>query len=319
MDKRLTWERDGIDWPLREASRFVQAGGLRWHVQDLGAGPVALLVHGTGSSTHSWRDVAPLLAENFRVVAIDLPGHAFTEMPAPSRQSLPGMAAELGVLLATLRLDPAVAVGHSAGAAIVLQMSLEGAISPRVVVSLNGALLPLGGLAGLLFPPVARLIGSSALIPRLFARRADDPAAVARLIAGTGSTLDERGVALYQRLVRSPQHGAAALAMMAHWDLRPLARELPRLETALNLVAAMNDRTVPPRQAVQVLQGFAPGAAVRLTRLPGLGHLAHEEEPRAAAWLIHSSYRRAVRASNAFSAASPGRCAPFNAAAASPR
>ena len=42
------WERDGRDWPNREASRFVKAAGLRWHVQVAGEGPVILLVHGTG-------------------------------------------------------------------------------------------------------------------------------------------------------------------------------------------------------------------------------------------------------------------------------
>jgi magnesium chelatase accessory protein len=98
------WERDGRDWPNREASRFVEAGGLRWHVQRMGGGPVALLVHGTGAATHSWRDFAPLLArKGFAVVAPDLPGHGFTGTPAaPEGLSLPGMADGLAALLATL-------------------------------------------------------------------------------------------------------------------------------------------------------------------------------------------------------------------------
>ncbi len=33
LNMALVWERDGRAWPHREASRFVQAGGLRWHVQ----------------------------------------------------------------------------------------------------------------------------------------------------------------------------------------------------------------------------------------------------------------------------------------------
>jgi len=85
MSDRLIWERDGRDWPNRSASRFVSAAGLRWHVQQFGTGPVALLVHGTGASTHSWRGLAPILAESFSVVAPDLPGHGFTEAPAADR------------------------------------------------------------------------------------------------------------------------------------------------------------------------------------------------------------------------------------------
>ena len=76
---RLDFARDGADWPLREASRFVEAGGLRWHVQTLGEGPPALLIHGTAGATHSWRGLAPLLARDFRLVAPDLPGHGFTD------------------------------------------------------------------------------------------------------------------------------------------------------------------------------------------------------------------------------------------------
>ncbi len=64
-DHRLRLDRDGKDWPLRDTSRFVEAGGLRWHVQMLGRGPVLLLVHGAAAATHSWRDLAPMLARHF--------------------------------------------------------------------------------------------------------------------------------------------------------------------------------------------------------------------------------------------------------------
>lgn len=77
----MNWDHDGRDWPNREHSRFVEAAGLRWHVQQMGRGPVLLLLHGTGASTHSWRALMPLLAAEFTVVAPDLPGHGFTSAP----------------------------------------------------------------------------------------------------------------------------------------------------------------------------------------------------------------------------------------------
>ena len=276
MTAALDWSRDGRGWPNRDASVFVEAGGLRWHVQRAGRGPVLLLLHGTGASTHTWRDVLPRVATRFSVVAPDLPGHAFTEAPSPARQSLPGTAAALAALLEHLGAAPALVAGHSAGAAIACRMALDGAIAPRALVSLNGALLPLEGLPGFLFPPVARLLGASAWLPRLFAWRAGDRAAVERLLRGTGSTIDPAGVELYEWLVRSPAHVAAVLAMMAHWDLRPLARDLPRLRTPLVLVAAGGDRTIPPSQAERVR---ARVRSARVVAIPGLGHLAHEEAP----------------------------------------
>ena len=155
MSERLEWERDGRDWPHREASQFVKAGALRWHVQLFEshqrnapqAAPVAVLIHGTGASTHSWRDLAPLLAKHFTVLTMDLPGHGFTDMPAGStlspQLSLPGMADALGALIATVGMTPALVIGHSAGAAIAVRMCLDGTIAPSMVIGLNAALLPL--------------------------------------------------------------------------------------------------------------------------------------------------------------------------------
>ena len=39
----LTLEADGADWPNRAASRKLRAGGVDWHVQILGDGPVLFL------------------------------------------------------------------------------------------------------------------------------------------------------------------------------------------------------------------------------------------------------------------------------------
>jgi magnesium chelatase accessory protein len=124
----LDFARDGADWPNREASRFVEAGGLNWHVQVMGQGPDLLLLHGTGGATHSWRDLAPLLAQHFRVVAPDLPGHGFTMARRAPDLSLPGMAASIAALIGRLGLKPEVVVGHSAGAAILARLCLDSAI-----------------------------------------------------------------------------------------------------------------------------------------------------------------------------------------------
>ena len=214
------------EWPNLHASRFVRAGGLRWHVQVMGEGAPLLLVHGTGAATHSWRDLAPPLASRFTVIAPDLPGHGFTEAPSRARLSLPGIARALQSLLWVLDVRPVMAAGHSAGAAVLARMCLDGMIAPRALVALNPALLPMDGVPGELFSPLAKLLAGVPLLPALFAWRARDRRVVERLLAGTGSRLDPKGVALYASLVREPSHAAAALGMMAQWDLRPLRAEL---------------------------------------------------------------------------------------------
>ena len=263
--------------------RFVRAAGLRWFVQMGGTGPALLLVHGTGASSHSWRGMLPLLADRYTVVAPDLPGHGQTEAPAAARLSLPGMARSLAGLLQVLNVAPVRAAGHSAGAAILARMALDRQIAPEALISFNGAFLPLQGMAGQVFSPLARVMVGLPGLPQLFAWRAGKPGVVERLLEATGSVLDAEGVAAYQRLVANPRHAAAALGMMAHWDLAPLVRDLPRLATPLLLVVGSGDRTVPPSQS-ETVRGLVPGA--RLVTMPGLGHLAHEEQPAQAAALV---------------------------------
>jgi magnesium chelatase accessory protein len=243
-----------------------------------------LLVHGAGASTHSWRRLFPLLARDFTVMAVDLPGHGLSSRPVSSAaMSLPGMASALDALLESLEIRPLVAVGHSAGAAILVAMCLWETLSPALLIALNGALLPLPGLRGMFFSPLAKITAFSGLVPKLCAWRASDTRAMERLIAGTGSRLDAEGVALYQKLATHPPHVAATLEMMAHWDLSRFVRDLPGLSPPLELVVGENDLAVLPRQAAEAA---ALLRRVTLHRLKGLGHLAHEEDPEGVASLI---------------------------------
>lgn len=277
------WRRDGRDWPNREASRFLTAAGLRWHVQVMGQGPVLLLVHGTGASTHSFRDLMPRLAERFTVVAPDLPGHGFSATPPLHRQSLPMLAQALRGLLEMMGMMPEVSVGHSAGAAILARMALDASRPPRALVALNGAFLPFREGQHHFFSGLARMMVVNPLVPRLFAMTAANPQAIERLIRNTGSVPDPTGVELYRRLLRRPGHVAAALGMMASFDLVPLLRDLKHLPSRLVLVVGDRDLAVPPHQAWRVRE-HVPTA--HLETLPGLGHLAHEERPDLVADLV---------------------------------
>ena len=233
--------------PNRDASRFVRAAGLAWHVQVAGQGPVLLLLHGTGAATHSWRDLLPLLARSFTVVAPDLPGHGFTEAPAARRLSLPGMARDLRALLWALQVEPVLAVGHSAGARHrhtdvprwLHPSPRAGRAERRAAAARRG-----GGADVLATGPRADGVAAVAGAVRLAGARA--PGTVAKLLRDTGSRLDARGEALYARVVREPAaRRGAALGMMAHWDLNPLVRDLPSLAPRLLLVTGAADRTIP--------------------------------------------------------------------------
>lgn len=285
--RKRRWERRALDWPHRAASRFVAAGGIEWHVQIMGAGPWALLLHGTGASTHSFRDLAPALARDFSVLAVDLPGHGFTATPASHLMSLPGFATLVAAVCRGLEVQPALAVGHSAGAAVVVRMTLDGMIAPRGIAALNGALQPLSAPGAIFFKPVAKLLAGLPILPALLALRSESSGRVERLLAGTGSRIDAAGIGFYRRLFADADHVGAALSMMANWDIDALSRDLPRMPIPLALVIGSNDRTIPPADQRRIA---ARVAQATIDMQSGLGHLAHEEDPEGTAAILRARF-----------------------------
>jgi magnesium chelatase accessory protein len=268
------------DWPNRDLSRSVRVGGIDWHVQESGTGPTLLLLHGTGAATHSWRAMLHPLAQHFRVIAPDFPGHGFTRGRPANGLTMPGVARNVAGLLGELDAEPALIAGHSAGAAVAIRMVLDGLVQPSGIVGIAPALLPFPGVAQHLFPTMAKLLFVNPFAPHIFASIARGPGAVGRFLArSTGSTIDAAGIAAYTRLFGTSAHCAGAIGMMADWDLVPLKRDLPRLAVPTLILHGENDAAIPVSGA---LDSVALIADCTLEVLPGLGHLAHEEAPHLA-------------------------------------
>lgn len=276
----LDWQREGLIWPHRDASSFIKAGGRRWHVQRMGSGQPLLLLHGTGASVHSWRGLIPLLAESHDVIAMDLPRHAFTTGHDAYAMSLPAMAREVTGLLATLEVQPAAIIGHSAGAAIAMQLALDHAYRGPIV-GLSPALRPFPGAMAQIFPAVAKALFVNPLVPRIFTGSIDLVGGAERFLwRSTHSRIDREGLACYRTLLKHPGHAGGALAMMANWDLPALRERMSDVRNPVLLVHGANDPAIPPDWARDAAS-WLPDA--RLELLPGLGHLAHEEAPGKAA------------------------------------
>lgn len=260
--------------------RRISAGGVDWCVRERGRGPRCWMLHGTGSSGHSWDELGVLLSRNMSLMAPDLPGHGDSIAGNDSDRSMGGMARALAALAGALGDEPQWVIGHSAGAAVAARMALDGTIRPRGIIGINAALVPFGGAASPLFQPLARWVAGTRWLPGVIARHAGRPGTVERLIDSTGSRLAPRQRQAYRELLTRPAHVAATLSMMAGWDLDGLWRDLPGLRTPLWLIVGDDDRTVPPTQADRVAHHCAEA---RVVHLGSLGHLAHEEDPRAVA------------------------------------
>ena len=108
--------------------------------QEYGSGPVALLIHGSPGDAKAWARVAERLADRYRVIAPDLPGHGGTPSPPADRESDIGYASESIEAVVRHVGAPAVVAGHSYGGVVALAVALRGEV-------------PVGALA--LFEPVA--------------------------------------------------------------------------------------------------------------------------------------------------------------------
>jgi magnesium chelatase accessory protein len=285
----MDWDRQGGDWPNRDASRFVACRPHRWHLQRMGAGPTLLLLHGAGGATHSWRDLMPALARDYDVVALDLPGQGFSRAGNRLRLGLGGMAEDIAALMAQEGVAPAALIGHSAGGALALRLAERLETPPRAVIGLNPALGKFRGIAGWLFPMMAKALAVNPLTAPLVARTASSAASVRALIRSTGSELDARGLDLYRRLLADSAHVDGTLAMMAQWNLDPLIAGLPRVALPVLLLTGGRDAAVPPATSAR--------AAERMPQAewqddPAHGHLMHEEAPEPVAAAIRAYLRR---------------------------
>lgn len=103
-------------------------GGTKIHYHDIGAGPVLVLLHGSGPGANGWsnfsRNIAPL-ARGYRVICPDLPGFGQSDMK-PVDAPIPGWWADtiLG-LLDHLGIGKAHFLGNSMGGMISLKIALE--------------------------------------------------------------------------------------------------------------------------------------------------------------------------------------------------
>jgi pimeloyl-ACP methyl ester carboxylesterase len=113
--------RGALDFvPPWTSGGSIPRGGGVIHWVALGEGPPLVMMPKLGGWVADWRQVAPVLAKRFRVIAIDPPGHGGSHMatPPPYIQTLPESAAMVRAALSTLGIERFSFVGNSLGGCI---------------------------------------------------------------------------------------------------------------------------------------------------------------------------------------------------------
>ena len=270
-------------WPNKSASRFLSVRDYKWHFQLIGAGkPTVLLIHGTGASTHSWAPIIQYLSDHCQILVLDLPGHGFSGIPPFGRSTLDAITDGVTQLLTDLNLTPSHIVGHSAGAAIAVQLAARTMISTPVTC-INAAFGNFSGMAGIMFPYIAKLAAIAPFSSSFIAQMAQDTNRVGNLMDSTGSKLSADQLRGYQFLFQRKQHVQGTLQLMADWNLDSFLSKLTLVQNQIQFATGKNDLTVPPSVSQDWAQRIK---TAKIIEYEGYGHLIHEEAPEIIAPLI---------------------------------
>jgi pimeloyl-ACP methyl ester carboxylesterase len=132
----------GVD--VEESSLELAQVGLRVRVLSHGRGPAVVLLHGVSESAAIWAPLFPELRQ-FRLLAVDLPGHGLSDPTVFRRGQVRQHARRvIDDILDALGLDEAPVIGHSLGGMYALWHAAAGSerISAVVAIGEPGPALP---------------------------------------------------------------------------------------------------------------------------------------------------------------------------------
>ncbi len=258
---------------LNAATDYVDVDGLRLHVRDTGPrrAPVVVMLHGFGSSLHTWEDWAQILAREYRVIRFDLPGAGLTGPDPTGDYSDARSLAILTGLMDRLGLDQASLIGNSIGGRIAwkLAATTPTRVGKLILISPDGFATPDSGYGQKPSVPAAfRLLRF--ILPTLFVRMNLAPA------YGDPSRLSDTLVARYRDMMLTPGVRDAMIARMEQATLVDPDPLLKRIRAPTLLVWGEKDAMIPISNAKDYLARIRGS---RLAALPNLGHLPQEEAP----------------------------------------
>ncbi len=258
---------------LRAPTDYVVVAGLRLHVRDSGpkTAPVLVMLHGFGSSLHTWEPWAAALAGQYRVIRYDLPGSGLTGAdPTGDYTDARGMAVLLA-LLDQLGIARATLIGNSLGGRLAWTFAATHAdrVDRLVLIAPDGFAsegIEYGKAADV--PSLLHLMKYT--LPKSMLRSGLVPA------YGDPARLSNAIVDRYYDLMLAPGVRQAQITKMGQVVLQPPEPLLAKIAAPTLLLWGDRDAMVPVTNAADYLKVMT---RARLVTLPGLGHVPFEEDP----------------------------------------
>lgn len=258
---------------LRGPEDLIDIGGVRLHVRDTGPreAPAVVMLHGAGSSLHTFEPWAQALDRDYRVIRFDLPGSglsgpdpAGTYTDARSMDVLLALLDRLGVERATL-------VGNSIGGRLAWQFAAAhpDRVDKLVLISPDGFASP-----GFAYGRPPEIPAFLSLIRYVLPRALLRPTIVAAY--GDPGALSEETLTRYHDLLLAPGNRDAMIERMRQTVLVDPEPILRRIAVPVLLLWGEKDGMIPPANAADYMRALPDS---RLVTLAALGHVPHEEAP----------------------------------------
>lgn len=267
------------------SGRIVEVQGTPVHAWVSGSGPDVVLIHGAGGSLRDFTfSLAPALADRYRVIALDRPGHGYTGHPDPRYAGTWGAEGESPQTQARLLRAAAaefdtrnpIVVGHSYGGAVTLAWGLQAPDTTAGLVVLAGATMPWPGGLAASYHVNGSGLGGATVVPAItaFASREQVQDVLAGVFAPQpvpSGYAAHFGLPMATRRDTLRANARQVLALRPH--LVEMSAAYSTLDLPVHLVHGTADTTVGLSIHSEPLAELLPEA--RLTVLAGTGHMPH--------------------------------------------
>jgi len=258
---------------LAHPGDMMEVAGMRLHVRDTGPRdrPAVIMIHGFGSSLHTWEAWAQALAADYRVVRFDLPGAGLTGPDPTGDYTDQRSLVLLRALMDTLHLPRASLVGNSIGGRIAWRFAAQfpDRVDRLVLVAPDG------------FASAGFEYGKATALPALFGlMRYVLPKPLLRMTLasayGNREALRDDVVTRYHDLMLAPGVREASIRRLEQTVLEPPAPWLQQIRAPVLLLWGAQDAIIPVSNAQDYRRALPRST---LVVLPGLGHVPQEEDP----------------------------------------
>ncbi|WP_139043301.1 alpha/beta fold hydrolase [Mycobacterium lentiflavum] len=261
-----------IDWAPSIASRVIN--GLRLQYLDYGAGPAVVLLHGMASSWQWWLENIPALAQQHRVIAVDLPGFGQSD-PLPAPAEMATHARTVLDLLTELGIESATVSGHSMGGLVAIEMFKADPRRTSNLILVDSGGVPMSERRLAVILVVLRLC--SAFLRRRFVRHALATRMWVRQIALRAAFRDPRAMSPELAAMTMPAFGGPGSVDAIPAAARSVHATVPESITCpVLLVWGEHDVVVPPSCAHQMHDKLPD---CELAVFSGVGHSPMVELP----------------------------------------